>query len=624
MNVLLVALLVLLAVNAILQTGLLALLVSELRDLGAELGDRIAGRQVDRITADNAGESLSVYAGDTVTASSTSRTLGGVVVRFGVPGHTSRGKLRVRPGALEFAEDLGRIKLTREHDRNHSRGHLVAVDQNAERIRASLRVADGPEGDAAIREAQDRTRDGLSFDIVDAVIVGDEITAGRVVAIGQVGIPAYEDGRIDSIAASQQVGERSMLTEQQRARLNELRAMTTRNDAQERELQALTTLAGDQPATDDSSGEGTPAGSAAAAEPAPAGQSAAGQSTPAAAGQSGSDQGGQQVAASMPAVPSGVPSREGARTTPRGGEFARFVSEFTRGLQERAGGGSTATITAALQDITHTAHSGVIEPPAWSGELWSGLLYQPEWSDLFNTGSLTHWTGIGWRFTSKLEIQDYAGDKTEIPSDNVTTESSSYEAARMSVGVDIDRKFFDFPNEGFVQALFEQVRESWAIKLDAKIQAYTVANAVAARDNERAAPDPVGNPDIAAQDTLIKAVAVAVRALKRRRVGSASWVYVNDEDLFTLLELTQFDVPAFLRMFKVDPENFRSSPDVPEGTVLAGVKPAATVRTLPGSPIRVDAQNLSKAGIDEAFFGYWAIEEHHTSGIAKASFTPPA
>jgi hypothetical protein len=130
------------------------------------------------------------------------------------------------------------------------------------------------------------------------------------------------------------------------------------------------------------------------------------------------------------------------------------------------------------------------------------------------------------------------------------------------------------------------------------------------------------NPLIGAQNTLLKAVAVAVRSLKRRRVGQATWVKVNDDDYFSLFSITNMDVPAFLALLGVAPENIQSDPDVPAGTVLAGVRQAATVRTLPGSPIRVEAQNLTRAGIDEAFFGYWAIEEHHTSGISKATFTP--
>lgn len=549
---------------------------------------------VSRITAAGEALSLAFVGSDQVTASTETRTLSGVVVKFGVPGHTSRGLLRVAPGALTFPEDLGRVKLTREHERDNARGHLVRLDVNADRIRASLRVADGEPGDVALREALDRTRDGLSFDVVDAQIDGDTITSGRVVAIGQVGIPAYDDGRIDSIAAAATTNRESqaMLTPEQEARLAELRAKSNLTPEESAELSALAVLSDPAAAV---------AAPAAAPEP-PA-----------------------QVAASIPSVPAGVPladTRPAVTTArPKGAALAEFVQQVTAGLQARADGSKAEglqTITAALSDITNTAHKGVIEPPAWSGELWSGLVYEPLFLDLFTSGDLTSWQGKGWRFTNKLTMADYAGDKAAIPTDTIGTESSTYEAARQAVGVDIDRKFFDFPNEGFVQSLFEQARESWTINLDAKVAAYIAANMISAKDVEP------GGSALAAFPSLLKAAAAAVRALKRRTVGKASFVLVNDEDLFSLFDVSSSQVSAFLELFDIDPSNFRSAPAalVPVGTVVAGVRQAATVRTLPGSPIRVEAQDLTKGGIDEAFFGYWAIEEHHTSAIASATFDP--
>ena len=531
--------------------------------------------------------------GDRIQAAATSRTLAGVVVRFGVPGNTSRGLLKVAPGALTFPDDLGRVKLTREHERDHSRGHLTELDVNADRIRAAFRVADGPEGDAALREAADRTRDGLSFDVINASVVGDSIVSGRVVAVGQVGIPAYADGRVDTIAAAADPtttpnGGQTVLTDEQRTRLEELRTATTLTDEETAELNALTVLDG-------------------AAPPAPVDPAAA-------------DPG--PVAASLPAVPRGAAppaATSSARTRPRGAALEEFYRDVTAGLtqmaaQDRATG--AATITAALSDITHTSTKGIIEPPAWSGELWSGVVYEPVFLDLFTSGDLTAMDGKGWRFTDKLAIADYAGDKAAIPSDTIGVEANTYTASRMAVGVDIDRKYFDFPNDGFVQSLFEQVRESWQIKLDAKVQAYILANVVPATTTEAS-----GGTALPAFGSILKAAAGAVRSLKRRRVGKASFVLVNDDDLFDLFDVSANDVSAFLDLFNVDPANFRSAPGITAGTVIAGAKQAATVRTLPGSPIRVEAQSLTNAGVDQAFFGYWAIEEHHTSGLASCTFT---
>jgi hypothetical protein len=618
----------LLLVDLIAWLAVLALVLSPV------MWPRPRPRVVERITAAGEHVTLALGAAGGVTASAASRTLSGVVVKYGIPGHTNRGRLKVAPGALTFPADLGTVKLTREHVREESRGHLVDVVFEPEGIRASLKVSDGPEGDTALREAQDRTRDGLSFDIVDALIVGDTITSGRVVAIGQVGIPAYEDGRIDSIAAANQEGT-PVLTKDERARLNELRAKKDRTADEANELNMLAAKAGGPDA-----GEGFVSVPQTSAAPANGSSTSGQQASPQAAADAPASQSGtEQVAASMQSVPGGAEGGAGGAGSssstsakPRGGAYGAFLEDMVEGLRARANGdkeGGLATITAALSDITNTSHKSIINPPDWSGELWSGQEYVPEFADLFNSGDLTSWKGQGWRFTTKFAgsdlggdgMPDYAGDKAAISSATVATESDTYEAARMAIGVDIDRKFFDFPqdiNAGFVDALFSQAREGWAISLDAKVKAYVLAQAQAALVDET----DTDSDEIDPQTTLLRACAIAIRALKRRRCGTASWIYVNDDDYLSLIDVTNNTAPAWLDLFGVDPKNVRNSDQITAGTVVAGVKAAANVKTLPGSPIRVEAQNLTNAGVDEAFFGYYAIQKHHKRGIASASFDP--
>lgn len=538
-----------------------------------------------RITASSSGSSLSIYTDATITASATSRTLAGQVVRYGVHGRTSRGKLKVAPGALRFPDDLSRVKLTLEHDRAQSRGYLSQLEHTPDGIRAAMRVSDGPLGDAALAEALDKTRDGFSFDVVDATVVGDTITSALVIAIGQVGIPAFDDMRIDTIAASQHsTDEGDTMTPEQIARLAELRAKGELTDAERAELETLVALEAAQGAQASAEGgtETNAGSSTSTAASAPAAVTAS--------------------AARVPAVPGGVPQQRAQVTERSGDAVQRFVSDVCAALRT---GASATQITAALSDVTNGGAGANIEAPAWSGQLWSGLAYESEFTPLLNSGDLTSYEGKGWRFGTKPVMADYAGDKAAIPSAAVTTEPSSYEAARMAVGHDIDRKFYDFPNEAFLSAYVEAVRESWAMQLDAKVEAYIAANAVA-----------YGAPTT----SLLKAAALALHGVKKNTRARGTFVVVNDDDWLELLDVADGDIPAFLELFNVDPGNFVSSETVAAGTVIAGVKQAATVRTLPGSPIRVSAQHIANGGIDEAFFGYWAIEEHHASGIVATTF----
>lgn len=511
-----------------------------------------------------------------VVVDTSRRTITGTVFRYGELGHTSAGPRRVGRGVPP--PPIG-LPMTLEHDRGTVRGHVAMVDVSDERLRVACRVADGPEGDAALAEAKSRTRAGFSFDFDATTTVGDEIVTAEWVAIGQVTEPAFNSARIDHIAAAHHnppEGTTMMLTPEQTARLAALRGQDTLTQDEATELHTLTQLE-------------AAAEEAGATEEAPPAEE---QPTTAA----------RRVAASMPAVPSGVPAagRAATRTQPRVGALDAFLSTIVNGYANS----DPRSITAALSDITDSQHSSTVGAPAWSGELWSGLQYEPEYTPLLNSGTLDNYEGKGWRWVVKPEMADYAGDKAAIPSSVPTTEPATYEAARMAVGHDIDRKFYDFPDQAFLASYVEAVRESWAVKLDLKVKTWIEANAVASGTGA---------------GSILKAAARAARAVKTARLGRASFVIISDNDADGLMDVAEADVPAFFAMYGIDPATFVISDTLATGTVIAGVKQAATVRTLPGSPIRVSAQNIANGGIDEGFFGYWAIEEHHTSAIKKVT-----
>jgi hypothetical protein len=213
-------------------------------------------------------------------------------------------------------------------------------------------------------------------------------------------------------------------------------------------------------------------------------------------------------------------------------------------------------------------------------------------------------------------MADYAGDKAAIPTDTPDTELAEYTAARMAVGHDIDRAFYDFPDGApFIAAYVEAVRESWSVKLDGKVEAYIPANAT-----DSGISGAVAAADLPGR--VLKVVGLLGRKVKRAKMGKATFVVMHDDLLDSLLDVTNLDVPAFLELFGINPENFTSSSLAAyEDKIIVGTKMAATVRTLPGSPIRVSAQDIAKGGIDEAFFGYWAIEKHAATGIQSAAVT---
>lgn len=585
-----------------------------------------------------------------VSADLTRRTLTGTVYRYGEVGQTSAGPLAV---AASMPPPPVGLVLTQEHDRTIVRGSVALVDDNDERLRVAVRVADGELGDQALAEAIGRQRAGFSFDIEDAEIVDGVIVSGRWEALGQVAEPAFNSARIDQIAASAAPTEGTtiMLTPEQRARLDELQARTDLNDNETRERDALLVLAGE--AAIEQPAEPAATAPAAPAEAAP-------------------------VAAPFAAVPAGVPLPTTASLTVREtgqDAIARVFRDMTNAFRGNRAD-RLARLSASLTDIVHTDHTDHISAPQFSGELWSGRTeYRSKWTDLFASDSLTNWRGTGWRFVSTPEMQDYAGDKAPIPSGAAETEDAEWEAARAAVGVDVDRKFFDFPtDDSFLEGLFRRIGMTWDKILDTKVRAYTLANlhtatktiAVTTASGDATVEAAAGSfkaSDVGAtitgtgipasttilsvtddntielsanatasgsitatvqvkEPTILKAAARAVHDLDRREVGSADWIMLNDEDKFSLMDLNEDAIPAFLGLYGINPEQFRSDQSVPRGSVIAGVRQSATVRTLPGSPVRVDAQNLANGGVDTAFFGYWAIQQHHTAGISVVTYNP--
>ncbi|AWY04756.1 major head protein [Gordonia phage Emperor] len=272
-----------------------------------------------------------------------------------------------------------------------------------------------------------------------------------------------------------------------------------------------------------------------------------------------------------------------------------------------AQGRTDADLHAALADIKRSEHAWVSQE-GWLGELWSGVDYQRTIVPLLGTKPLTHWRINGWRWITKPKVADYAGDKTEIPTNTVETETVDAEAKRIAGGHDLDRKFFDFGDTEFVASYFRAMAESYALQTDQK-----AANAIVA-----AAFDGGSAPD------LLRAVAKARFIVKRGARTNPTFVLMGDDTLQGLLDYGQFDVPAFLTQLGIEPRNFTSSEIIPEGAVYVGAKQALDFYELPGSPIRVQAEHVAHGGRDAALFGYWGTLLHSTAGVVKVSITPPA
>ncbi|AVJ48756.1 major capsid and capsid maturation protease [Gordonia phage SallySpecial] len=311
--------------------------------------------------------------------------------------------------------------------------------------------------------------------------------------------------------------------------------------------------------------------------------------------------------AAAPAVPPVIaPAPAPAATAPAGLIYATArpapltfdrVAEVVTAIAQ---GRTDADLHAALADIKRSEHAWVSQE-GWLGELWSGVDYQRTIVPLLGTKPLNHWRISGWRWKTKPQVADYAGDKAEIPTNTVETETVDAEAKRLAGGHDLDRKFFDFGDTEFVASYFRAMAESYALQTDQK----AAASIVAAAFDGGTAPD------------LLRAVAKARFIVKRGARTNPTFVLMGDDTMQTLLDYGQFDVPAFLAQLGIDPRNFTSSEIVPEGEVFVGARQALDFYELPGSPIRVQAEHVAHGGRDAALFGYWGTLLHSTAGVVR-------
>lgn len=154
-----------------------------------------------------ASASLALLTASPMTASATTdnnHVVSGLVVPFDELGDTSQGRLLVKPGAIELPEDLGEIKLFRDHSNAGGTpvGYATAAEVKDDGIYMSFHVANTPDGDAAMADVRARVRDALSVELREFETNGDTIIAASLSAVALVAVPAYKRARVEPSRAA--------------------------------------------------------------------------------------------------------------------------------------------------------------------------------------------------------------------------------------------------------------------------------------------------------------------------------------------------------------------------------------------------------------------------------------
>jgi hypothetical protein len=504
------------------------------------------------------------------------RTIEGILVPFGEVGHPAVNgvgrPVSVRRGALALAAAVVGIDT---HDRpRRDVSTLVAHEVRAEGIWGRLAVDATPDGDRLLADVAEGRRLGLSVESEDLLLdaATGEVVGGTVPIVAHVDTPAFASARVHTLTAA---------------------------------------LAVAPPPTP--TGEVSPVTAPAPVEPSAAPEAPAAPALDYA----------QLAAALAPhltaaAAPAGLPTG-GALTEPVAAAPVDAVTELAT-MQAAQAAGDTS-LMAALSDITNS-DLPIFQRPAGAigDQLWQNHSFTRRFVPLLNSKPLTSYKVTGWEFTTGPEVGDYAGDKAEIPTNEIgPIKEITTTAARLAGGWDIDRKFRDFGDAAFWSWFYAQQTESYARKSDGKALAALLAAVVPA---DGTLPiDRYTRPDwsspVEAQDDILSAVAVGTAYLEDTPLveKGPDYVLMNTADWLSLLKLTNLDLPAFLQMLNVTPGSFQRSNQVPAGSVILGVRQAVDFYELPGSPIRVEALDVARAGVDSAVYGYWASLNVRPGGI---------
>ena len=536
-------------------------------------------KQIKRIHASADGETMHMVASMAPAAEQTKRTVTGLVVPWNTPGRTSAGPVSVAEGAVKLPADLGRVKLLRDHSdtANFSPvGYATAAEVTDEGLKMSFRIAEGDDGDAALADVKNRVRDALSVELVDTKVTNGTLKSGNLTAVALVPIPAFAEARVEMLtAAATDPVEDDEDDDELDQDVEDDETVDPADDGElviETDEQLETTDTETDPVEDDEDDETEK--------------------------ENNNMEPKKKLAAAR--VPSGLKVNQKPALT---------FSQAVETIANMRTGNASPELTAALADITRSANPAV-SAPQWLGELWEGSEYQREIIPTMTNKPLTKLKAVGWRWTQKPEIEDYAGDKAEIPTNEVATEPVETTANRMAVGHDIDRAYFDFNETEFLEGFFRARTIDYAMKSDAKAAAFLNTSAST-------------GTTVASEPDLLHAAARARLVIKRQVRVEPSAYLVHPNSLFGLFDITQLDNPAYLDLLGVKPERFIATDLVPENEVIAYAKESVTWFELPGSPIRVDAERIDLGGRDSAVFAYWATLLNNQSGIVRVPFGEP-
>ncbi|MFJ2532785.1 hypothetical protein [Microbacterium maritypicum] len=545
--------------------------------------------------------------GGEVLASLDDRTVTGLVVPYGEKGRTNVGLLEVEAGVIRIPADPGVVGMNVDHDRFDPRGYATRLWETTAGIMASLTFAKTPEGDAALADARNPQgkRRRLSGEYRTGIKNG-KATGGTLTGVALVARGAFPSAMVLAADTPDAVDE-EVVTDPADDEGSEVvssdRSVGVYTDEDgnkyRRVYESKTTVT---PITEP------------AAEAAP-------------------DQEESEVTASaiVPATQrGGAPAAPAAaeHASPKGPTTAEVMAAFAAVRFPHLTGNAVEDaegVLAALNALTtDLAEGGEVARPQWLGKLYQGIDYEREYIVLGTLGTdITLGGKQGWTIHRGTEEapknslgEEWAGNKTEIASGVGFTRGHKSSLLKWAFGADIAREFFDLPGaEEAIEAFFALVLEDHLIWSDQK--ALEVWRTVAGLPVEAEAyPDVEGHDYPTSLGMVIQGI-LAVKAKKKdKKRDKPTFIIANDIAFKELIYTPKDLIPENVKftastdwqgtgdglVLVVGDTGVYSTP-----SVIVGSGKAVQFDELPGGPLKIDALDLAKGGIDRAIHGYLQV-----------------
>jgi hypothetical protein len=270
---------------------------------------------------------------------------------------------------------------------------------------------------------------------------------------------------------------------------------------------------------------------------------------------------------------------------------------------------------AALSDVpfsgaTARALGTITTPPEWLGQLWSGVPNPRRVIPVLGSGTINGISAEGWRFTTEPDVNEWAGNKTAVPSGNVEVEKVAYPFQRFAGAWDIAREYVDFGVTEVIEEFLKAATRNYMKKSDT----WALTQLTAFATTAAVGTVPAGVPDVVA-----KLVRGALRVINEDAIPSYALIapdlyeallFTKKDDVLAYLEMSLGLAEGSAASFQLVPEKRLAA-----GQVLVGAKEAASFDELAGSPIRVNALDIAKGGVDEALFGYGRFRGEYAGGV---------